>query len=166
MFHKELSPLELTIDRLVTAAHRFKHEVKNTTDLNYAKVKKFITSHFKLREIEAAAWSSNMIQESTPTDNPLADYGLGVLSQTKVFGSQGGGRSGDFNPNDPANAIDASLLFTMSWQRVTKPFPDGRGYLIPCITLSNGRYISISQSRYPLYQRQKDRLTKREVKIK
>lgn len=164
MLHKELSSCEFTLDRLVTAANRFKHDIKNTTELNYERVKKFISSHFKLRDIESAAWESNMIQEATPTDNPITDYGLGVMSQAKVFGPKGGARNSDFNPNDPANAIHASLPFVMSFQRVTKPDPDSRGFLNPCVSLSGNRYLTIKPELRPLYEATYERLTKREVK--
>lgn len=163
MLHKELCSVEFTIDRLITAATRFKHEVKNTTNLTYQKVAKWIPTYFKLREIEPAAWSSNMKQEETPTDNPLADYGLGVLSQAKVFESQDRGRSSDFNPNDPANRIHASLLFTMSWQRTTKPHPDSRGFVLPCVYLANGNYLGLRDRHRVLYEATHDRLTKQEV---
>lgn len=166
MLHKEISSSEFTLDKLITAANRFKHDVKNTTELNYERVKSFMSSHFKLRDIESAAWESNMIQEATPTDCPIADYGFGVMSQAKVFGPRNNGRNSDFNPNDPANCIHGSVPFVMSFQRVTKPDPNACGFLAPCVYLINDKYLGLRPEDVELYEATVSRLTKSEVKIK
>lgn len=163
MLGKQLCSLEFTIDCLITAANRFKHEVKNSTELNFKRVEKLINKFFKLREIENAAKDSNMILEATPTDNPLTDYGLGVMAQAKVSGQLGDKRGSKFNPNDPANAAHASVAFSMSWQRVTKPAPDGRGYTLPCIYLGPNNVITMHPDLRDYYEATHHRLTKREA---
>lgn len=164
MLNKELCSLEYTIDRLISAATRFKHDVKNTTDLSYEKVRSYLTNHFRIRDVEKAAWESNMVQESTPTDCPLVDYVLGVMPQTKITMTGRQRAGGDFNPNDSANSAHASLLFAMSGERVTKPDPDGRGYLGPCVSTNSGKIIVLPDYLRSYYNATVKRLTVIEIK--
>ncbi|BAW98272.1 phage protein [Vibrio phage pTD1] len=161
MLHKEVCSLEYTMDRLIIRANRFKHEIKNITDLNTSKVSQTIVRWFGLRDIEPAARESNLIQESTPTDCPLADYVLGVMTQAKVCSSRGGKRAG-FNVSDPANSIHPSLPFTMSAERITKPDPDGRGYLAPCAVINMSNCVVLDPKLRELYERTSSRLTVRQ----
>lgn len=162
MLHKEVCSLEYTMDRLIIRANRFKHDIKNITDLNPSKVSHAITRWFGLRDIEPAARESNLIQESTPTDCPLADYTLGVMTQAKVCSTRGGKRAG-FNVSDPANGIHSSLPFTMSCERITKPDPDGRGFLSPTVNVHTSNYIILAPHLRELYQMTTTRLTERET---
>lgn len=161
--HKSLSSLEHTMDKLIVAANRFKHDIKNTTELSVGKIDKFITAHFRLKDIEQARSDSNLVQEATPTDCPIAHYGLGVIFQSKLNNSGGkfGKRSSGFNPYDPAEATHASVAFVFSYQRVTSPAPSGRGYLNPCIYLSGGKITAIHPDFKSLYQQTQERLTVR-----
>lgn len=161
MLHKEVCSLEYTMDRLIIRANRFKHDIKNITDLNVSKVHHTITRWFGLRDIEPAARESNLIQESTPTDCPLSDYVLGVMTQAKVCSTRGGKRAG-FNVSDPANGIHASLPFTMSAERITKPDPDGRGYLSPTVHVNMSNCIILNPKLRELYEKTCTRLTVRQ----
>lgn len=161
MLHKEVCSLEYTMDRLIVRANRFKHDIKNITDLNTSKVGHTIVRWFGLRDIEPAARESNLIQESTPTDCPLADYVLGVMTQAKVCSTRGSKRAG-FNVGDPANGIHASLPFTMSPERITKPDPDGRGYLSPTVHLNLSNCIVLDPKLRDLYNTTAARLTTRQ----
>ncbi|UVD32115.1 hypothetical protein [Vibrio phage phiKT1028] len=161
MLHKEVCSLEYTMDRLIIRANRFKHEIKNITDLNTQKVAHTVVRWFGLRDIEPAARESNLIQESTPTDCPLADYVLGVMTQAKVCSSRGGKRAG-FNVSDPANGIHPSLPFAMSAERITKPDPDGRGYLSPCVHVNMSNCIVLDPKLRELYNKTTSRLTIRQ----
>lgn len=165
MLHKEVCSLEYTMDRLIIRANRFKHDIKNITDLNTSKVAHTITRWFGLRDIEPAARESNLIQESTPTDCPLADYVLGVMTQAKVCSTRGGKRAG-FNVSDPANGIHASLPFTMSAERITKPDPDGRGYLSPTVKVNLSNCIVLDPKLRDLYNATTTRLTTRQPRDK
>lgn len=164
MFHKELASLEYTMDRLIVKANRFKHEIKNTTDLNKSKVGQAITRWFGLRDIEGAARESNLIQEATPTDCPLADYGLGVITQAKACTPPGTKRP-EFNVSDQASKIHASLPFVVSYERITKPDPDGRGFLNPMVHLNQSGCVILAPHLRDLYERTNQRLTVRQPRI-
>lgn len=166
MLHKEIASLEFTLDKLITAANQFKHEIKNNSELSKVKVARFLSTNFRLKEIDNAR-TANLIQEATPTDNPYVDYMLGVMPQHKVYTSGMKGRgSGDFNPNDAAGLTHASLPFIMSYQRITKPAPDSRGYFNPCVTLINDKTTAIAPEHREDYEAVVDRLRNRETKVK
>ena len=163
VLHKGLSALEFCMDSLITSANRFKHEIKNSTVLNYQRVNRTLTSRFHLRGIENASKDANLTQESTPTDNPIVDYLLGIVSQSKVFKARSAGKGGEeFNPNDPANAIHASVAFGCSYQRVTDPEPAGRGYFNPCAYLTNDNHIAVKPELKELYEQTAHRLNFKE----
>lgn len=164
VLHKGLSSLEFTMDKLITGANQFKHEVKNTTELNLKKIEKMITKHFHLRGIERAKTDCNLIQEDTPSDNPLCCFVLGVISQSKIFKQRSTTGDSDFNPNDPATFLHPSIAFGCSYQRVTDPNPDSRGYINPCVELSSDKYITIKPELKDLYDATSKRLTEREVR--
>lgn len=161
MFHKELASFEFTIDALITAANRFKLDVKNNTELSLSKINRLIISNFRAKEIDNAR-TANLIQEATPTDNPLTDYMLGCLPQHRVYtGSSPGRKKAEFDANDPASAIHASVPFVNSFQRVTAPHPDGRGFLNPCVYLINGKITALNPKHRELYEATERRLTTR-----
>lgn len=164
MFHKELASLEFTLDGLITAANRFKHDVKNNSELSLSKINRMIHRNFRIKEIDNAR-NTNLIQEATPTDNPFTDYMMGCMPQHRVYTNAGPNRrKAEFDPNDPASFIHASIPFVNSFQRVSQPYPDGRGYLNPCIHLSNGRITTLSPKHRELYKKTEKRLTQREVR--
>lgn len=165
VFHKELASFEFTIDKLIVAANLFKYDILNNSDLNQGKINRFLSKHFRLKEIDSAARAANLIQEATPTDNPFVDYVLGCMSQHKVFGSMGKNKtSKEFNPNDSAVAAHHSIAFVMSSQRPTKPDPDSRGYLAPCIYLIHDRITGLRPERRELAKQMYHRLNFREIK--
>ena len=157
MFNKEIASLEFLLDRMIICANQFKHDIKNNSELNYAKVKKLLSNNFRLKEIENAR-SANLIQEATPTDNPFVDYMLGCVPQHKVYTSTKKGGKKEFDPNDPASQIHASLPFINSFQRTTKPDPDTRGYLNPCLYLIDDRITALDPKHKELYEETDKRL--------
>lgn len=161
-FHKEIASLEFVLDRLITAANQFKHDIKNNTELSQNKVTRFLTSNFKLKEIDNAR-TANLIQEATPTDNPFVDYMLGTMPQHKVYtsGVKGQGKK-EFDTSDSAGFTHPSIPFVYSYQRVTKPAPDARGYLNPCIYLINDRVTALNPKDRELYDATDKRLKFRE----
>ena len=161
-FGKELASLEFTLDRLITAANNFKHDIKNNSELNQKKVRNFLSSNFRIKEIDNAR-DANLIQEATPTDNPFVDYALGCIPQDKVYTNTMSRRRGGFDTGDTSGHIHASLPFVHSHLRVSKPHPDGRGFLSPCIHLVNGKTTSIRDDLRELYAEAEKRLTHREV---
>lgn len=161
MFHKELASLEFTLDKLITAANSFKHDIKNSSELSYKKVARFLISNFHIKEIDNAR-TTNLIQEPTPSDNPYIDYGLGCMPQHKVYtGSGNKKKRGDFDTTDSACFTHASLPFTNSYLRVTNPYPDGRGYLNPCIFLINDKTTALNPEFKELYDKTAYRLKHR-----
>lgn len=163
VLHKRLSVLEFCLDTLITAANKFKHEIKNSTNLNYARVSRNLTSRFHLRGIENARNDANFTQESTPTDAPIVDYLLGIVNQSKVFKARSPNKGGEeFDPYDPANAIHASTAFGCSYQRITDPEPSGRGFFNPCIALTSDYYITVKPELKELYEQTEHRLTVKE----
>lgn len=162
-FGKELASLEFTLDRLITSANDFKHDIKNNSELNQSKIAKFLSSNFLIKEIDNAR-DANLIQEATPTDNPFVDYMLGCIAQDKLYNKSIPGRRGGFDTGDSSTHIHPSLPFVYSHLRVTKPSPDGRGFLSPCLNLVNGRLIALDPEMKDLYERTKKRLTVREIR--
>lgn len=161
MFHKELASLEFTLDKLITAANSFKHDIKNNSELSQKKVARFLNNNFHIKEIDNAR-TTNLIQEPTPSDNPYIDYGLGCMPQHKVYtGSGNKKKRGDFDTTDSACFTHASLPFTNSFLRVTNPYPDGRGYLNPCIFLINDKTTALNPEFKELYDRTSHRLKHR-----
>jgi len=160
--NKELASMEFTFDGLSTLANQFKHFIKNNSELSYQKVKNFLTnSSIKLRSIDNARLA-NMILEPTPTDNPFSEYMLGVMAQHKVFTGKRKQASGDFDVHDTANLTNASMAFVFSYQRVTKPDPDARGFLAPCVYTISGNLTGIREERLPLAGATETRLKIRE----
>jgi len=158
--------MEFTMDGLITLANQFKHFIKNNSELSFHKVKQFLAnSSFKLRSIDNAR-GSNMILEPTPTDNPFSEYMLGVMAQSKV--STGGRKqsTGDFDVHDSANLTSASMPFVFSFQRVTKPAPDARGYLAPCGSFVSGNLTAVPDNRLELKDETDKRLKIRETVVK
>lgn len=161
MFYKELASLEFTLDSLLTAANNFKHDIKNNSEINWKKVARFLTSRFHIKEIDNAR-TANLILEATPTDNPFVDYVLGCTPQHKVYTGTGKSKRGDFDVNDSASFTHASLPFVNSFMRVSKPNPDGRGYLNPNLYLINGNTTGLDPEHQELYERTNNRLRYRE----
>ena len=158
MFHKELASLEFTLDRLITAANNFKHDIKNNSELSQKKVARFLANRFHIKEIDNAR-TTNLIQEATPTDNPFVDYMLGCMPQHKVYtSSTKAKKKGDFDPTDAAGLLSASLPFVNSYLRVTGPYPDGRGYLTPCVYLINEKITALDPRFKELYEKTDRRL--------
>jgi hypothetical protein len=166
MFDKELASLEFIMDGLITAASNFKHDVKNNSELSFKKVARFLSTRFRIKELDNAR-NANLIQEATPTDNPYIDYMLGCMPQHKVYSnSSSAKKSADFDPNDPAGLLHPSLLFVNGVSRVTGPYPDGRGYLLPCLYLINGRTTALDPQFRALYAKVDHRLRHREITVK
>lgn len=163
MFHKEIASLEFVLDKLITAANQFRHDIKNNSELSLNKVNRLLSSNFRIKEIDNAR-TANLIQEATPTDNPFVDYMLGCMPQHKVYtnGMKGKGNK-DFDPNDSATITHASLPFVNSYQRVTKPGPDTRDFLAPCLYLVNDRYTALNPIHRDLYAATDKRLKIRET---
>lgn len=162
-FDKELSSLEFTLDKLITAANNFKHDIKNNSELSQKKVSRFLHNHFHIKEIDNAR-TTNLIQEATPTDNPFVDYMLGCMPQHRVYTSSAKAKKrGEFDITDSAGHIHASLPFVFSFSRVTGPYPDARGYLNPCIYLRDGKVTAIDPMFEPLFEKTDKRLRYREV---
>lgn len=164
MFHKEIASLEFVLDKLITAANQFRHDIKNNSELSLNKVNRLLSSNFRIKEIDNAR-TANLIQEATPTDNPFVDYMLGCMPQHKVYTNGMKGKSNkDFDPNDSANSTHASTAFVNSFQRVTKPGPDARDFLNPCLFLVNDRFTALNPERRELYEATDKRLKTRENK--
>ena len=162
MFHKELSSLEFTLDKLITAANNFKHDIKNNSELSQKKVARFLHNHFHIKEIDNAR-TTNLIQEATPTDCPYVDYVLGCMPQHRVYTSSAKAKKrGEFDTSDSAGFIHASIPFVNSYSRVTGPYPDARGYLTPCIYLINERETGLDPELKPLFEKTDKRLRHRE----
>ncbi|UYE93507.1 polymerase [Shewanella phage FishSpeaker] len=162
MLGKELTSIEHTLDVLLTAANGFNHDVKNTSDLTQRKVERLLTAHFKLKKIDHS-YRSNMELVNTPTDCPMTEHALRIISQDKVNPPKGQG-SKEFDPMDSANLIHASIPFVTSYLRITEPNPDGRGHANPCIYLENDKVTSINPDLIPLYESIKKRLEIRDSK--
>jgi len=164
MFHKELSSLEFTLDKLITAANNFKHDIKNNSELSFKKVARFLHNHFHIKEIDHAR-TANLIQEATPTDCPFVDYMLGCMPQHRVYTSPTKAKKrGEFDTSDSAGFLHPSLPFVNSYLRVTGPYPDGRGYLLPCIYLVNGKVTALHPDMQELYAKTDRRTRIREVR--
>ena len=162
MFFKELASLEFTLDKLITAANSFKHDIKNNSELSQKKVSRFLNNNFHIKEIDNAR-TTNLIQEPTPTDNPFIDYVLGCMPQHKVYTGVGNKKKrGDFDTTDSACFTHPSLPFVNSYLRVTNPYPDGRGYLTPCIHLINDKITGLAPEFKELYEATDRRLKRRE----
>ena len=162
MLHKELASLEFTLDKLITAANSFKHDIKNNSELSQKKVSRFLNNNFHIKEIDNAR-TTNLIQEPTPTDNPFIDYVLGCMPQHKVYTGVGNKKKrGDFDTTDSACFTHPSLPFVNSYLRVTNPYPDGRGYLTPCLFLVNEKITGIHPDFKELYDSTSNRLKRRE----
>jgi hypothetical protein len=165
MFHKELASLEFTMDKLITAANNFKHDIKNNSELSQKKVSRFLNSRFHVKEIDNAR-TTNLIQEATPTDVPFVDYMLGCMPQDKVFTSSSKNKKkGDFDANDSSTHIHTSQLFVNSHLRVSSPGPDGRAYLLPCVYLINDKVTALDPQFKELYEKSERRLRFRESKV-
>lgn len=166
MFNKEIASLEFILDGLITAANNFKHDIKNNSELSFRKIGRFLTNRFRIKEIDNAR-NANLIQESTPTDCPFIDYMLGCMPQDKVYSnSSTAKKSADFDPNDAAGLLHPSLLFVNGVSRVTGPYPDGRGYLAPCVYLVNGRTTALDPQFRAIHDDVADRLKNRQVTVK
>lgn len=166
MLHKELASLEFTLDKLITAANNFKHDIKNNSDLSQKKVARMLTNNFHIKEIDNAR-TTNLIQEPTPSDNPFIDYGLGCMPQHKVYtGSGNKKKRGDFDVTDSACFTHASVPFVNSFLRVTNPYPDGRGYLTPCLYLINGKVTAVAPEFMDRYKATAHRLKYRMPDLK
>jgi hypothetical protein len=164
MFYKELASLEFTLDKLITAANKFKHEIKNNSELSQKKVARFLTNNFHIKEIDNAR-TTNLIQEATPTDNPYVDYMLGCMPQHRVYtNSTKAKKRGEFDTSDSAGFAHASLPFVCSYLRVTGPYPDGRGYLTPCVYLIGGKITGLDPQFKELYEKSEKRLRYRDPK--
>ena len=162
MFFKELASLEFTLDKLITAANNFKHDIKNNSELSQKKVARFLTNRFHIKEIDHAR-TTNLIQEATPTDNPFVDYVLGCMPQHRVYTSSTKAKKrGEFDTSDSAGFIHASLPFVNSFLRVTGPYPDGRGHLTPCLYLINEKTTGLNPEFKELYEQTDKRLRYRE----
>lgn len=160
MLGKELTSIEHTLDVLLTAANGFNHDVKNTSDLTQRKVERLLTAHFKLKTIDRS-YRSNVELVNTPTDCPMTEHVLSVVSQDKVNPPKGQ-VSKEFDPTDSANLIHASIPFVTSYLRITEPNPDGRGHCNPCIYLENDKVTAVAPHLIPLYESIKRRLETRE----
>lgn len=161
-FFKELASLEFTLDKLITAANSFKHDIKNSSELSQKKVSRFLNNNFHIKEIDNAR-TTNLIQEPTPSDNPFIDYGLGCMPQHKVYTGVGNKKKrGDFDTTDSACFTHPSLPFVHSYLRVTNPYPDGRGYLTPCLHLINEKVTGLAPEFKELYDMTDARLKRRE----
>jgi len=162
MFRKVLSSLEFTMDKLITAANNFKHDIKNNSELSQKKVSRFLNGRFHIKEIDNAR-TTNLIQEATPTDVPFVDYMLGCIPQDKVFTSSSKNRKkGDFDVNDSATHIHTSQLLINSHLRVSGPCPDGRGWLLPSVYLVDGKVTALDPKYAEKYQQWDNRLRYRE----
>jgi hypothetical protein len=62
--------------------------------------------------------------------------------------------------------LHPSLLFVNGVSRVTGPYPDGRGYLLPCLYLINGRTTALDPQFRALYAKVDHRLRHREITVK
>jgi hypothetical protein len=143
MFGKELASLEFVMDGLITAANNFKHDIKNNSELSFKKFTRFLSNRFRIKELDNAR-TANLIQEATPTDCPYIDYMLGCMPQHKVYSNSiMAKKQGEFDPTDPAGLLHPSIIFVNGISRVTGPYPDGRGYLRPCVHLVNGRVTAL-----------------------
>lgn len=163
-FFKELASLEFTLDKLITAANNFKHDIKNNSELSQKKVARFLSNNFHIKEIDNAR-TTNLIQEATPTDNPYVDYVLGCMPQHKVYTSSTRGRKkGEFDTSDSAGFLHPSLAFVHSHLRVSQPYPDGRGFLSPCVYLVNGKVTAPNPLFKDLYEKTERRMKNREFK--
>lgn len=156
MVGKELTSLEHSLDVLLTSANGFNHDIKNTSDLTKRKVERALPNHFRLKTIDSTT-RSNMDLINTPTDCPLAEHALAVISQDRVNPPRGT-KSKDFDPSDTANLIHPSLPFINSYLRITEPNPDGRGYLNPCLYLENDKVTAIRPDLYAVYEEIEQRL--------
>lgn len=162
MFFKELASLEFTLDKLITAANNFKHDIKNNSELSQKKVARFLTNRFHIKEIDNAR-TTNLIQEATPTDCPYVDYMLGCMPQHRVYTSSTKAKKrGEFDTTDSAGFVHASQPFVNSFLRVTGPYPDGRGYLTPCLHLINDKITGLAPEFKELFDRTDKRLRYRE----
>lgn len=160
-FNKELASAEFTMDKLITAANNFKHEIKNNSELSRNKVIRFLTHNFHFKEIDNAR-TTNLIQEPTPGDNPFIDYGLGCIPQHKVYTGMGNKKKSEFDVTDSACFTHASVAFVHSFLRVSKPYPDARGFLTPCLYLINGKTTGLDPEDRELYEATDNRLKYRE----
>lgn len=163
-YNKELASLEFTLDKLITAANNFKHDIKNNSELSQKKVARFLSNNFHIKEIDNAR-TTNLIQEATPTDNPYVDYVLGCMPQHKVYTSSTRGKKrGEFDTTDSAGFLHSSLPFVHSHLRVSQPYPDGRGFLSPCLHLINGKVTAPNPLFKDLIVNTDERLKHREIK--
>lgn len=163
MLHKELASMEFLVDFLIHQANDFRFMIRNKSNITPKIINRELDTHFRLFNIDKSVRENNSILEATGTDNPLIDYGLGIILQTKSTVNRGPGRKKeDFDPNHPGSVIDASQPFVVSYQYASKPNPDGRGMLMPRVNLVHGKYTALHPEDRPLYEATKSRLKFRE----
>lgn len=163
VFNKVVASSEYALESIFESATRFKQMIMNTTDLKENKFSKYINSYFKPNIIYSLKTGGNASMKATPTDNPLADYLLEIIPQSKVFSSKVKPKSQTSKNNDNSLFAHASIAFACSYQRITKPYPDGRGYLNPCVLLSAGHNtITLRKECEDLYLATEKRLTTKE----
>lgn len=160
MLHKELACKEFLLENIIHSANDFRYKLKNKSNISQNVINREIDTHFRLFGIDKSLRENNVSLEQTGTDNPFIDYQLSVIHQTKNTVTRNPGQKKDeFNPNHPANRIDASQPFVVSYQCATGPHPDGRGMLIPRLFLVGGRYVGIRPEDIPTYQKVKRELS-------
>lgn len=163
MLHKELASMEFLVDFLIHQANDFRFMIRNKSNITPKIINRELDTHFRLFNIDKSVRENNSILEATGTDNPLIDYGLGIILQTKSTVNRGPGRKKeDFDPNHPGSVIDASQPFVVSYQYASKPNPDGRGMLQPRVHLVHGKYTALRLEDRELYEATKRRLKFRE----
>lgn len=163
MLHKELASMEFLVDFLIHQANDFRFMIRNKSNITPKTINRELDTYFRLFNIDKSVRENNTILEATGTDNPLIDYGLGIILQTKSTVNRGPGKKKeDFDPNHPGSVIDASQPFVVSYQYASKPNPDGRGMLQPRVHLVNGKYTALRPEDRKLYEATKRRLRFRE----
>lgn len=159
LLHKELASKEFLLENLIQSANEFKFRIRNRSNITPKIINREIDFHFKLFGIDRSIRENNTILEATGTDNPMIDYGLGIIRQTKSTISRGpGGKKEEFDPNHPGSLIDASQGFVVSYQYASGPSPEGNGMLLPRVHLINGKYTAVREDDRELYELTKARL--------
>lgn len=164
MLHKELASMEFLVDYLIHQANDFRFMIRNKSNITPKIINRELDTHFRTFNIDTSVRENNTILEQTGTDNPLIDYGLGIILQTKSTVNRGPGRKKeDFDANHPGSVIHASQPFVVSYQYASKPNPDGRGMLQPRVHLVQGKYTALRPEDRSLYEATKRRLKFREM---
>lgn len=156
---KELACKEFLLENLIRSANDFKFKIRSNADPSPKTINRDIDTFFKPYMIDSSIRENNSMLEQTGTDNPFIDYGLSIIRQSKSTITRGpGSRKEEFDPNHPANRIDASQPFIVSYQYASGPSPDGNGYLLPRVNLVNGKYTDIHPKDKEAYNATKRRL--------